>query len=281
MLLAFTGRLTPAWALALAALNGLVRPNDLVMRNALIGETIPPRPPDGRARHVAGHDGFGARGRRARGRGALHHPGHRPHLRVRHVLLPGEPRAHVRRGAGAAGAGSRGRALSLPALARGAAGRLGVARAEGRAPARAEPAAAPGADVARVPDQPHRVPGLGRPAALRRPARVPGDATGLGWLVACFSFGALLASIAMVVTGGPAIRSATRSSHPALVRAAARLRPRADAGSRPPGAARHRLRAERRDDLDDRDPAHRLGHRASARGSWACARSASTACRSG
>src|SRR6185437_14348292 len=30
------------------------------------------------------------------------------------------------------------------------------------------------------------------------------DATGLGWLAASFSFGALLASIAMVVTGGPA-----------------------------------------------------------------------------
>jgi hypothetical protein len=29
------------------------------------------------------------------------------------------------------------------------------------------------------------------------------DATGLGWLAAAFSFGALLASIAMVVTGGP------------------------------------------------------------------------------
>ena len=42
MVLAFTGRLTPAWAIALAALNGIVRPNDLVMRNALIGETIPP-----------------------------------------------------------------------------------------------------------------------------------------------------------------------------------------------------------------------------------------------
>ena len=42
MLLAFTGGLTPAWAIALAALNGIVRPNDLVMRNALIGETIPP-----------------------------------------------------------------------------------------------------------------------------------------------------------------------------------------------------------------------------------------------
>src|SRR5205823_4748208 len=42
MTLALTGRLTPAWVLVVAALAGAVRPNDLVMRNALIGETIPP-----------------------------------------------------------------------------------------------------------------------------------------------------------------------------------------------------------------------------------------------
>ncbi|MEX2220362.1 MAG: MFS transporter [Candidatus Rokuibacteriota bacterium] len=42
MLLAFTGLLAPAWVIVLAGLNGLVRPNDLVMRNTLIGETIPP-----------------------------------------------------------------------------------------------------------------------------------------------------------------------------------------------------------------------------------------------
>jgi MFS family permease len=41
MALAFAGALTPAWVIALAALNGLVRPNDLIMRNTLIGETIP------------------------------------------------------------------------------------------------------------------------------------------------------------------------------------------------------------------------------------------------
>ncbi len=40
MVLAVTGRLTPAWVLVLATLVGLVRPNDLVMRNTLIGETI-------------------------------------------------------------------------------------------------------------------------------------------------------------------------------------------------------------------------------------------------
>jgi len=42
LVLAATGRLAPAWVLSLAAVTGFVRPNDLVMRNALIGETIPP-----------------------------------------------------------------------------------------------------------------------------------------------------------------------------------------------------------------------------------------------
>ncbi|MGH7374068.1 MAG: MFS transporter [Candidatus Rokuibacteriota bacterium] len=41
MLLALTGALTPAWVFALATLVGIVRPNDLVIRNTLIGETIP------------------------------------------------------------------------------------------------------------------------------------------------------------------------------------------------------------------------------------------------
>jgi MFS family permease len=40
--LVVTGLLSPAWVLAIAALAGVVRPNDLVMRNTLIGETIPP-----------------------------------------------------------------------------------------------------------------------------------------------------------------------------------------------------------------------------------------------
>jgi len=39
--LAAAGRLQPYHALVVAALNGLLRPNDLVMRNALIGETVP------------------------------------------------------------------------------------------------------------------------------------------------------------------------------------------------------------------------------------------------
>ena len=34
--------LTPGWVFLVAGLNGIFRPNDLVMRNSLIGETIPP-----------------------------------------------------------------------------------------------------------------------------------------------------------------------------------------------------------------------------------------------
>src|SRR4030095_13220946 len=41
-LLPLTESLPPSAVLAVAALGGLVRPNDLVIRNALIGETIPP-----------------------------------------------------------------------------------------------------------------------------------------------------------------------------------------------------------------------------------------------
>ena len=43
MLLALTGLLTPVWVFAVAAVTGFFRPNDLVMRNSLVGETIPPR----------------------------------------------------------------------------------------------------------------------------------------------------------------------------------------------------------------------------------------------
>jgi predicted MFS family arabinose efflux permease len=41
MLLAFTATLTPVWVFVIAGLAGIVRTNDLVMRNWLIGETIP------------------------------------------------------------------------------------------------------------------------------------------------------------------------------------------------------------------------------------------------
>jgi hypothetical protein len=41
MILALTGVLTPGWVLAVSAIGGIVRPNDLTIRNTLIGETIP------------------------------------------------------------------------------------------------------------------------------------------------------------------------------------------------------------------------------------------------
>jgi MFS family permease len=41
MILSVSGTLTPGWVFAIATLAGIVRPNDLVMRNSLIGETIP------------------------------------------------------------------------------------------------------------------------------------------------------------------------------------------------------------------------------------------------
>jgi predicted MFS family arabinose efflux permease len=42
LILTLSGRLTPGWVFAIATLAGIVRPNDQVLRNALIGETIPP-----------------------------------------------------------------------------------------------------------------------------------------------------------------------------------------------------------------------------------------------
>ncbi len=42
LLLTLTGSLAPVWVFVVATLAGIVRPNDQVMRNALIGETIPP-----------------------------------------------------------------------------------------------------------------------------------------------------------------------------------------------------------------------------------------------
>src|SRR5438876_2566718 len=41
MALALGGALTPAWVLVVAALSGVVRPSDLVMRHSLEKKTIP------------------------------------------------------------------------------------------------------------------------------------------------------------------------------------------------------------------------------------------------
>jgi Transmembrane secretion effector len=41
MAMSLAGLVTPVWVLGLATAGGLVRPNDIVMRNTLIGDTIP------------------------------------------------------------------------------------------------------------------------------------------------------------------------------------------------------------------------------------------------
>ena len=202
MLLAFTGGLTPAWAIALAALNGIVRPNDQVMRNALIGETIPPD-------HLMGALGMSrATMDSARVGGALAGAG------LSTMLGIGLTYVFVT-------------AFYLASLAL----TFGVARAR--------PVPDPGAaspyplplggqreasgwrelkdGVAHILSRPQLLapmwlaflinltayPATGGllPYIAQRVYQV--DATGLGWLAAAFSFGALLASIAMVVTGGP------------------------------------------------------------------------------
>jgi MFS family permease len=199
--LAFTGRLTPAWAIALAALNGIVRPNDLVMRNALIGETIPPD-------HLMGALGMSrATMDSARVGGALAGAG------LSTILGIGLTYVFVT-------------CFYLASLAL----TFGVARAR-PVPDFAAPSPYPlplsGArdwgwgdlkdGVAHILSRPQLLapmwlaflinltayPASGGllPYIAQRVYQV--DATGLGWLAAAFSFGALLASIAMVVTGGP------------------------------------------------------------------------------
>ena len=201
MLLAFTGWLTPAWAIALAALNGIVRPNDLVMRNALIGETIPPD-------HLMGALGMSrATMDSARVGGALAGAG------LSTMLGIGLTYVFVT-------------ACYLASLAL----TFGVARVQPMPdPSTPSPYPLPLSGeresgwrelkdgVAHILSRPQLLapmwlaflinltayPASGGllPYIAQRVYQV--DATGLGWLAAAFSFGALLASITMVVTGGP------------------------------------------------------------------------------
>jgi MFS family permease len=227
MLLALTGLLGPAWVLVLYGLNGLVRPNDLVMRNTLIGETIP-------ADHLMGALGMSrATMDSARVGGALAGAG------LSTLLGIGVTYAFV----------TSFYAASL-ALTFGVARARPVADPTVPAPSpRPLPLAGESERSARFPPagSPSRGPEVRGPHARRSKRRelkeglahivtrpqllalmwlaflinltaypVSGgllpyvakqvyqaDATGLGSLVASFSLGALLASIAMVMTGGP------------------------------------------------------------------------------
>jgi MFS family permease len=202
MLLAFTGGLTPAWAIALAALNGIVRPNDQVMRNALIGETIPPD-------HLMGALGMSrATMDSARVGGALAGAGLSTMLGIglTYVFVTAFYLASLALTFGVA----RARPVPDPGAAspyplplggqREASGwrelKDGVAHIVSRPQLLAPMWLAFLINLTAYPAS-----GGLLPYIAQRVYQV--DATGLGWLAAAFSFGALLASIAMVVTGGP------------------------------------------------------------------------------
>jgi predicted MFS family arabinose efflux permease len=204
--LAFADLLTPARVLLIAGLAGVVRPNDLVMRNTLIGETIPPA-------HVMGALGLSrATMDSARIAGALAGAGLSTALGIGSTYL-------VVTGLYVAGL----------ALTFGVAG--GAAGGVSRRPPVADPAASPRRALTPGPSgrgdlraglvHVLRTPELLAmmlvallvnltaypasngllPYVAKEIYRV--DATGLGWLVAAFASGGLAASVTTVVTGGP------------------------------------------------------------------------------
>ncbi len=199
MLLALTGTLTAAWVFVVAGLAGIVRTNDLVMRNWLIGETIPsPQLTGALGMSRAGMDS-------ARVAGALTGAG------LSTVLGIGPAYAVVT-------------IIYLVSLAL----TFGVSRSRPVSdPAEAPPTASfgvqPSSHWRELKDGVRHV--LKRPeliavlwlAFLINLTAYPAstgllpyvarqvflvDATGLGWLAASFSLGGLVASITMVMTGG-------------------------------------------------------------------------------
>ena len=198
MLLGLAGLLTPAWVLVIAALAGIVRPNDQVMRNALIGETIPPP-------HLMGALGLSrASMDSARVAGALVGAGLSSALGIAHAyvvvtlfyaaslaLTFGVARAHPMPDPSAAARGAVPEASRYRDLKDGLVHVLTT-------PALLAPMLL--AFLINLTAYPVTS-GL-LPYVAKRVYEV--DATGLGWLSGSFAFGALLGSIALVATGGPA-----------------------------------------------------------------------------
>ena len=201
--LAWGGALSPAWVFVAATLNGIFRPNDLVMRNTLIGETIPPA-------HLVGALGMSrATMDSARVGGALAGAGLSTALGIGTTYLfvtmfyvaslaltfriprtppvpdPAAPSPYPLPLAGERGSGSRWREL-----------KAGLAHVWGTPRLLAPMWLAFLINLTAYP-----VSGGLLPYVAQRIYAV--DATGLGWLVAAFSFGGLLASLGVVVTGGP------------------------------------------------------------------------------
>jgi MFS family permease len=214
MLLALTGVLTPAWVFALATLIGIVRPNDLVMRNTLIGETIP-------SGQLMGALGMSrATMDSARVAGALAGAGLSTllGLGVSYVVVTsfylaslaltfGVARRPLLVDPGAAAAPSAPSPYPLPRGERGSSQWRELK--DGLAYVRRTPELLALMWLAFLINlTAYPVSGGLLPYVARQVYMV--DATGLGFLVASFSFGGLLASLTVVMTGGA--RSPERST---------------------------------------------------------------------
>jgi MFS family permease len=198
MLLALTGLLTPAWVLVVAALAGVVRPNDLVMRNTLIGETIT-------SAHLMGALGMSrATGDSARVGGALAGAGLSAALGIgyTYAVVAGVYLASLALTFGVArrppvpdpGASLRGASMPGPSGWRDL--KDGLVRVVRTPELLAMMLLAFLINLTAYPASAGLL-----PYVAKYVYRV--DATGLGLLVASFAFGGLLASIATVLTGGP------------------------------------------------------------------------------
>jgi MFS family permease len=199
MTLGLADLLTPTQVLLVAAVNGLVRPNDLVMRNSLIGETIPPA-------HLMSALGLSRSTMdSARVAGALAGAGLSAALGIgrAYVFVAIFHLASIALTLGVA----RSRPVPDPSRAGGAPAR--VARpsgwrelVDGLAYVWTTPRVLAAMYLAFLVNlTAYPVSGGLMPYAARSIYLT--DATGLGWLVASFSSGALLGSLALVVTGSP------------------------------------------------------------------------------
>src|SRR5262245_903100 len=204
MLLALTGLLTPAWVFVVAALAGVVRPNDLVMRNALIGETIPPA-------HMMGALGMSrATGDSARVAGALAGAGLSTVLGIgsTYVFVTGFYVASLALTFGVSRRPPVPDPGAMPQRASASVLSVGVPRPsqwrdlkEGLSLILKTPALLAMMWLAFLVNlTAYPVSGGLLPYVAQRIYQV--DAAGLGWLVASFALGGLLGSMTMVLTGG-------------------------------------------------------------------------------
>lgn len=203
MILSLTDMLTPAFVLVVAALGGIVRPNDQVMRNALIGDTIP-------RDHLMGAVGMSRTTMdSARVAGALAGATLSATLGIGRAyvfvtifylaslaLTFGVSRGRPVPDPSAGALPSRGTAISLPRPSSWREMLDGLHYVWARPKILATMWLAFLVNLTAYPAFGGLLPYVAKNIYET-------DANGLGWLVAGFSFGALLGSIGMVVSGGP------------------------------------------------------------------------------